>query len=493
MSSEQTAYDVTVVGGGHNGLVAATYLARAGLSVLVLERLDQVGGAAASVDTFPGHGARLSRYSALHSLLPGPIVSDLELDLELRPQPSRPAAPAVDADAWQSFRADVDELSRVVAASLLEPLPTERAIRGQAPEEIWDDLVGRPLGAALERRFTDDGVRGRVASEALIGTSASLHDPSLVQNRNFLAHQLGRGSDGWQLPVGGPGVLAEALARAAADAGAEIVTGAGASAIRGDDDGAEVTWHRHGETNTVRSRHVLGDVAPWVQRILMGDSEDAETKPEGSQLVLNLLLDRLPQLRSGVDPRVAFAGTLYVAADLDRLEAAYADAAGGRLPTTIPGRLDCPSLADPRVLGDSPDGMHALTFLGAHTPASLFDGDREATKAEAVDRAITAINELLAEPIASCLAIDSEGRPCVAATIPQEAEAELAMPGGHLFHGDLEWPWASNRARLDTPAQQWGVQTDLGSVLVCGSGARRGGGVSGVAGHNAAQAVLAAR
>ena len=493
MSSEQTAYDVTVVGGGHNGLVAAAYLARAGLSVLVLERLDHVGGAAASVDTFPGHDARLARYSALGSLLPESIVSDLELDLELRPQPSAPAAPDVDAEAWRSFRADVDELSRVVAASLLEPLPTERMLRGQAPEDLWDDLVGRPLGAALERRFTDDGIRGRVATEALIGTFASLHDPSLVQNRSFLYHQLGRGPDGWRLPVGGPGVLVEALARAASDAGAEIVTAAGASAIRGDDDGAEVTWHRHDETHTVRSRHVLGDVAPWVQRILMGDSEDAETKPEGSQLVLNLLVDRLPQLRSGVDPRVGFAVTLSAAAGLDRLEAAYDDAAAGRLPSAIPGRLDCPSLADPRVLGGSPDGMHSLTFLGSHTPASLFERDREATKAEAVERAIDAINELLAEPIASCLATDAEGRPCVAATIPQEAEAELAMPGGHLFHGDLEWPWASNRARLDTPAQQWGVQTVLGSVLVCGSGARRGGGVSGVGGQNAAQAVLASR
>ena len=492
MSSEQTAYDVTVVGGGHNGLVAAAYLARAGLSVLVLERLDHVGGAAASVDTFPGHGARVSRYSALGSLLPESLVSDLELDLELRPQHA-PRAPDADAEAWRSFRADVDELSRVVAASLLEPLPTERAIRGQVPEDIWDDLVGHPLGAALERRFTDDGVRGRAASEALIGTFASLHDPSLAQNRSFLYHQLGRGPGGWRLPVGGPGVLAEALARAASDAGAEIVTAAGASAIRGDDDGAEVTWHRQGETHTVRSRHVLGDVAPWVQRILMGDGEDAETKPEGSQLVLNLLLDRLPQLRSGVDPRVAFAGTLPVASDLDRLEAAYADATEGRLPSTIPGRLDCPSLSDPQVLGDAPDGMHALTFLGAHTPAALFEGDRDAAKAEAVDRAITAINELLAEPIMSCLATDADGRPCVAATIPQEAEAELAMPGGHLFHGDLEWPWASNRARLDTPAQQWGVQTVLGSVLVCGSGARRGGGVSGVGGHNAAHAVLASR
>ncbi|MET1058617.1 MAG: FAD-dependent oxidoreductase, partial [Nocardioides sp.] len=74
-----------------------------------------------------------------------------------------------------------------------------------------------------------------------------------------------------------------------------------------------------------------------------------------------------------------------------------------------------------------------------------------------------------------------------------DIERDLAMPGGHIFHGDLEWPWAANRARLDTPAQQWGVATDVDSVLLCGAGARRAGAVSGVGGHNAAQAVLAAR
>ena len=92
-----------------------------------------------------------------------------------------------------------------------------------------------------------------------------------------------------------------------------------------------------------------------------------------------------------------------------------------------------------------------------------------------------------------CVATDAAGRPCIEAMIPQDVEADLAMPGGHIFHGDLDWPWASNRARLETPAQQWGVQTDLASVLVCGSGARRGGAVSGLGGHNAAQAVLASR
>jgi len=488
----QTTYDVTVVGGGHNGLVAAAYLSRAGLSVLVLERRDHVGGATASVDTFPGHAVRLSRYAALGSPLPPSLVSDLDLDLALRHQPGG-QLPSADAGPWESFHAELDKLVGVVAPTLLEPLPTERTIRDQAPDEIWADVVAHPLGAALERRFADDGVRGQVAADAVLATFASLHDPALTQNRSFLYHRIGRGSVGWQLPVGGPAALGEALARAATSAGAEVVTGAGVSAIRGDDDGAEVTWHRQGDSGTVRSRHVLGGVAPWVLRILMGEGEDPESKPAGSQLVVNLLLDRLPALASGVDPRVAFARTLHVGTDLGRLEAAYAEAADGRLPALPPLRVECPSLTDPEVLGDAPDGHHALALLASHTPAYLFDGDHEARKAEAVERVLAALDEHLAEPIAGCLATDSEGRPCVAATTPQEAEAELAMPGGHLFHGDLDWPWASNRARLDTPAQQWGVQTDLGSVLVCGAGARRGGVVPGVAGHNAAQAVLASR
>ncbi|HEX5772082.1 MAG TPA: FAD-dependent oxidoreductase, partial [Nocardioidaceae bacterium] len=96
------------------------------------------------------------------------------------------------------------------------------------------------------------------------------------------------------------------------------------------------------------------------------------------------------------------------------------------------------------------------------------------------------------EPIEACLAKDSHGKPCLEAKTPQDIDEALAMPGGHIFHGDLSWPWAPNRARMDTPAQRWGVATDVANVLLCGSGARRGGAVSGIGGHNAAQAVLEA-
>lgn len=523
MTSSKNSYDAVVVGGGHNGLVSASYLARAGLSVLVLERLPHTGGAAVSAQAFSGHPARLSRYSYLVSLLPQQLIADLDLDLRLASRSvasytptlrdGRPGGLLVERPegartrdsfreltggdeeyaAWQRFYGDVGALAQVVAPTLLQPLPLEREVREQVDPDVWRDFVLTPIGETIEARFADDTVRGVVATDALIGTFASLRDASLVQNRCFLYHLIGNGTGEWRVPIGGMGAVTDALAASAAAAGAEILTSAGVSAIRGGEDGAEVTWHDGTGSHTVTARHVLANVAPWVLRILMGGGEDPESKPQGSQLKINLLLDRLPRLKSGVDPRIAFAGTLHLAEDYRQLEAAYADAAAGRMPAELPGEIYCHSLTDRSILGDAPDERHTLTYFGVHTPAALFEADPEGAKRLAVSRAIAALDEHLAEPLESCLARDAAGDPCLEAKIPQDVERDLAMPGGHIFHGDLDWPWAPNRTRLETPAQQWGVQTDVGSVLMCGSGSRRGGAVSGLGGHSAAQAVLAER
>ena len=523
MTSAKKQYDAIVVGGGHNGLASAAYLARAGLSVLVLERLDHTGGAAVSTEAFSGRPARLSRYSYLVSLMPTQLIEDLDLDVRLASRTTasytptfrdgrptgllveRPEGEATrrsfaeltggeeEYEAWREFYADVADLAHVVAPTLLSPLPTERRIRGAVDPGTWRDFVTEPLGAAIERRFNDDTVRGVVATDGLIGTFASMTDPSLVQNRAFLYHLIGNETGEWRVPVGGMGAVTDALTRAATKAGAELITSAGVSGIRDTGDGAEVTWHDGDRSHTVTARHVLANVAPWVLRILLGEGEDPAGKPEGSQLKINFLLDRLPRLKSGIDPTVAFAGTLHLAQGYGQLETAYAEAAGGQLPTTMPGEVYCHTLTDPSVLGPGAEGTHTLTYFGLHTPAGLFEADPEATRSRAVASALAAINEHLAEPIESCVARDSAGEPCIEAKIPQDIERDLAMPGGHIYHGDLDWPWASNRARMETPAQQWGVQTDAASVLICGAGARRGGAVSGIGGHNAAQAVLASR
>ena len=510
---------MVIVGGGHNGLVAATYLAKAGLLTLLIERLPHTGGAAVSTQAFDGLEARLSRYSYLVSLMPEQIIRDLGLSLELKSRQTASYTPVVrngvhtgllverpegtlteqsfrdltgsdeEYDAWRRFYGDVSDFAEVVAPTLLSPLQTAREIESQVKPEMWQALVERPLGRAIENRFRDDTVRGVVATDALIGTFAQMHDPSLIQNRCFLYHVIGNGTGEWKVPVGGMGAVTDALAGTARYSGAEIITGAEVDAISSDGTTAEVTWN-HGHTSyTVQTDWVLSNVAPWVLQGLLGGQQG--TPPVGAQLKINLLLERLPQLRSGADPAVAFAGAFHVAEDYSQLQTAYDEAAAGRVPSTPPGELYSHSLTDPSILGDLADlGMQTLTYFGVHMPVQLFDGDVEARRDAAVERVLDAINEHLVEPIENCLALDVNGQPCLEAKAPQDVDDALAMPGGHIFHGDLSWPWAHNRARLDTPAQRWGVATDVPNVLLCGAGARRGGAVSGIGGHNAAHAVL---
>jgi phytoene dehydrogenase-like protein len=524
-ATRRDRYDVVIAGGGHNGLTAAAYLARAGLSVAVIERLDHCGGAAVSAQAFPGFPTRLSRYSYLVSLLPEAVVADLGLDLKLASRATasytpvqrngaargllveRPEGPATrdsfrtltgsddEYAAWREFYQQVAAVAEVVAPTLTAPLARAAALRAQVNPVIWRDLVERPLGEAVEHRFHDDTVRGVVATDALIGTFARMRDPSLIQNRCFLYHLIGNGTGEWRVPVGGMGAVTGALTAAAAGSGAELVLNAEVTSIRGgssSDDEAEITVDGGGGQRVLRARYVLANVAPWVLDGLLGAEPDPAAKPAGAQLKVNFLLRRLPRLASGADPRVAFAGTLHLGEDYSDLERAYAEAAAGRVPSRLPGEVYCHSLTDPSILGAVPDGTHTLTYFGLHLPATLFADP--ATRAErkdlAVARAVASLDEHLAEPLSSVVARDADGRPCVEAKIPQDVEADLAMPGGHIFHGDLSWPWADDAAALDTPAARWGVATARPGVLLCGSGAQRGGAVSGLGGHNAAQAVL---
>jgi phytoene dehydrogenase-like protein len=509
--------DIVIVGGGHNGLTAAAYLARAGKSVLLLERGDHVGGAAVSSSVFAGVQARLSRYSYLVSLLPARIIDDLGLSVSLArrryssytPSPAeRTSGVLVDSGdaattraslervgaggdirAWEALAADLATLAQAVFPTLCEPLPTRSELRRRVGDDsLWAEVIEQPLGRLLTQRFESDVVRGIVATDGLIGTFTSVHDPSLDANRCFLYHSIGNGTGDWDVPIGGMGAVTGEVERAARAAGALIRTGADVTGIEPD---GRVRYRVAGREAEARGARVLVNVAPWVLRNLLG--ERPGDKPEGAQVKVNLLLRRLPRLLDpDVSAEAAFGGTFHINQTLSQLEAAYADALAGRIPTTLPCEIYCHTLADPSIL--SPDlaaaGAHTLTVFGLHTPDRLSRSDNDATRAALQTAVFASVNSVLAEPLEDLLMTDGTGAPCIETKTTADLDAALNLPGGNIFHGPLSWPFLEDDEAAQTPAERWGVATGHPRILVCGAGARRGGGVSGIGGHNAAMAVL---
>lgn len=514
---------IVIVGGGHNGLVAAAYLARAGMAVTVLEKQPHVGGAAVSADAFEGVDARLSRYSYLVSLLPQRIIEDLQLDLTLARRRYSSYTPlpgsdrgllvdtgdaeatassfasigaAEDADAWQGFYAGTERAARALFPTLTEPLPTRtEARRAVGDDAVWSALIERPIGEHIEATFQHDLVRGVALTDALIGTFAEAHDPSLHANRCFLYHVIGGGTGDWDVPVGGMGAVSGELERSARLAGARLVTAATATRI--DPETGTVHYEHDGAEHTITADRVLAGVAPAVLDRLLGTgssaAEGTHTLP-GAQVKVNLVLSRLPRLRdANLDPAAAFGGTFHINETYSQLQAAYDAAAGGSLPEPIPAEIYCHSLTDPSIL--SPElqasGAQTLTVFALHVPHTLVDaGDHEAWRRQVQDAVIASLESVLAEPLPPLLLRDASGNPCIETKTTLDLERAIDLPEGNIFHGGLDWPFVEDDADLSTPAARWGVATAHERVLLCGSGARRGGGVSGIGGHNAAMAVL---
>ena len=513
-------YDDIILGAGHNGLTAAAYLGRAGRKVLVLERADHVGGAAVSALAFPGVAARLSRYSYLVALLPRRVIADLDLDLTLvrrryasfTPLPSAPsrgllvdkgdeAATAsafasltgsgAEFEQWQRFYARMTSLAERVFPTMLEPLRSQAQVRELVDDDdLWRSLVRRPLGEGLRSTFANDTVRGIVATDALIGTFADLDGESLAQNICFLYHLIGNGTGSWDVPVGGMGAVTDALAAAAISSGVSILTGAEVTAV---DPGGTVTWRDSVGERSAAGSTILSNLAPVVLNVLLAaagaDPIATEAAPEGAQLKVNMLLSRLPRLKnSSVDPEAAFAGTFHINEDYSQLQQTYADAAAGHVPDLVPCEIYCHSLSDRSILGADLAATDAqtLTVFAMHLPARLFRADNDAQREVALSATLRSLNSVLAEPIEDVISRDGNGDRCLEARTPVDLEVDLGLPGGNIFHRSLQWPWAESQAEVGT----WGVETAYEKVLVCGAGARRGGGVSGIPGHNAAQRVL---
>jgi phytoene dehydrogenase-like protein len=507
-------YDAIVVGGGHKGLVAATYLAKASKRVLLLERASELGGATTSVRPFPEYDARLSRYSYLVSLLPDQIVADLGINFKTLERSIASYTPykrgAKDggllisqnwdnrtADSfreltggdqegkkWQEFYNEIAVLAARIAPYMLQPLKSAVDLKSEiALPEVWKYMMERPIGEVIKERFQDDVVRGVVLTDALIGTFTSAQD--LQANRCFLYHLIGNGTGQWRVPQGGMGAFVTELNRVALLNGVEIKLDSQVVEIDSSSNGVAVTTSSGG-------KYIAADLlfagAPQTLAKLRGQS--APSSLEGSQMKINMLLSRLPRLKSGVDPMLAFAGTFHINETYSQLEDAYQVAKRGDIPSDLPLEMYCHTLTDPTILSPelSQRGFHTLTLFGLHTPAALFDADPSGAKDAAKTAAISSLNQYLEDPIESVLAICGDGSLAIEAKSPLDLDNDLGLPRGNIFHRDLDFPFLDG---TELSALKWGSETDDAHIFLAGAGARRGGGVSGIAGHNAAMAVLA--
>ena len=499
-------FDVAIIGGGHNGLVAATYLAKAGKSVVILEANAEVGGATTSVRAFPQYDAMLSRYSYLISLLPDQIVSDLGLNFERISRTVSSYTPysrngkdsglyvarqwdketedsfkeldptGAEWATWQDFYNEIAEFAVKIAPSMLHPLKTRSELKAEINmPQVWDYLMERPIGEVIEARFKDDLVRGVILTDALIGTFASAFQ--MQANICFLYHLIGNGTGEWKVPRGGMGALVKELVRVTTAAGVEIRVNSKVSSVITTADDATLTLE---DGTSITSSYVLSNAAPQVLARLRGSKAPASL--EGSQMKINILLKSLPQLKSGIDPRLAFAGTFHAHESFAECESTYLDAKAGNMPEMLPIEMYCHTLTDPSILSSElqAQGYQTLTLFGLHTPAALFDADNDAAKAAALKAALASLNQYLVEPIENVIA-------AIEVKSPLDIEGDVGLPRGNIFHKDLSFPF-----REDNQQTRWGVETDDPRIFICGAGAIRGGGVSGIPGHNAAMAVLEA-
>jgi phytoene dehydrogenase-like protein len=476
--------DVVVIGAGHNGLVAAAYLARAGLEVEVFERRELVGGACVTEELWPGVRASPGAYTL--SLLRKEIIRDLDLARHgLRAEVHEPYlfAPFPDgstvvtwsardrtraqlADDWS--RADADGYTawserweRAAARArplMLMPPDRERWLDAIGPEllegSIADELAGIP----------SESVRVPFAIQGLIGTLAGPTDPGTA----FVAfyHELGEaaGVPGtWGFVRGGMGAVTAALRSAAEAAGARVHVGAAVEGVIVDDGRALGVVLEGGRE--VRSAAVLSNADPRRTAALAGLPAPEGWRQEGPVVKVMVLLDGLPDFPSWPGPE-PWAGTIDIGFTLEDLEAAAADARAGRAAARPWVEAACQTAADATL---APPGRHVLSLFCQCFPP---DVDADA----AADTAIARFAEVcpqLPDRIADRLALG-----------PRELEERFGLTGGHIFHGEMLGDQLLERR---FPARSFG---GVESLYLAGSGAHPGGAVTGAPGYLAAHAAL---
>ncbi|CAF2073083.1 hypothetical protein HID58_042244 [Brassica napus] len=547
-------WDALVIGGGHNGLVAAAYLARGGLSVAVLERRHVIGGAAVTEEIVPGF--KFSRCSYVQGLIRPCIISDLELGrhgLKLLKRSPASFTPCLDgrylllgpdqalnhseiskfsrsdAEAYPRYEKQLERFGRFMD-TLLDAAPPEslqgdssfndklsnklhksafwaRCLRqaaslGQKDMVDFMDLLLAPASKVLNNWFESDVLKATLATDAVIGSTASVHTPG--SGYVLLHHVMGE-SDGehgiWSYVEGGMGSVSMAIANAAKEAGAQIFTNAEVSEVL-TEDSSSVKGVLLADGTRVESSVILSNATPYrtfvelvpsnvlpekfVSAIKNSDYSSATTK-------INMAVDKLPQFQccnntnhSGPGPE--HFGTIHIGAEtMDEVHTACHDAENG-LPSRRPViEMTIPSTLDNTI---SPPGTLILLFLVwkhvinlfiQYTPYKPSDGTWEdpVYREAFAQRCFKLIDEYAPGFSSSVISYDM--------LTPPDLEREIGLTGGNIFHGAM----GLESLFLMRPVKGWSnYKSPLKGLYLCGSGAHPGGGVMGAPGRNAALVVL---
>jgi phytoene dehydrogenase-like protein len=508
-------YDAVVIGAGHNGLVAACYLARSGMRVAVFERRKVVGGAAVTEELWKGF--KISRLSYSYGLFDPKIVKDLSLTrfgLEVIPSeadlfvpfpdgkhifvwidPERTAKEFArfssrDSRSYRHYLRFWERLDRTMGPlkyrQTLEPSDLfERFEKAKALDDLKRVLFGSVSGL-LDEYFESDHVKGALCPRGLIGTFVGPKTPGSAWVLAY--HVMGEASGtagAWGWLKGGMGALSESLAARARSLGADVFTGRSVVRVLVDGGAKGVELD---DGSKVMSRFVLSNADPKQTFLGLVGKEHLERsfaaavgslRDEGCVVKVNAAIRKLPDYAAFPGtPGPQHRGITSIGPTVDYCESAFDDAKHGS-PSKHPFlRVGHHSTNDPTM---APPGMHVMSIFSQYFPYNLKTGSWDDIRDDIGDRIVDTLAEFAPNIRGSVVHRE--------VLTPLDMEREFKLPRGNIFHAEI----TPDQSFFMRPVPGWsGYKTPVRNLYLCGSGARPGGGVTGLPGHNAAMAVLAA-
>jgi phytoene dehydrogenase-like protein len=520
-----TTYDAVVIGGGHNGLVNAAYLARAGKKVLVLERRHVLGGAAVTEEVFPGFHFSVCSYVV--SLLRPEIIRELDLprhgleilplDGTFTPMPSGDFLwrtndhartrreiyrhSAVDAEAYDEYSRAMVDMARFVKPilSMVPPDPFSFDLSGlqrlaglgrrfqrlaRADQHNLVQLMTMSSADLLDQWFETDVLKATMSASGIIGTFLGVRSPGTAYV--LLHHYMGE-IDGafrsWGFSRGGTGQISLSIAGAAREAGVEVRTRAGVDHIKVKGDRATGVVLEGGEE--IDARVVVSSVDPHRTFLKLlepgsvnGDFlEDVKRfKLRGSSGKVNLALDGLPDFTAMPGPGPHLRGAISISPSVEYMERAYDDAKYGDFSRHPYIDVVIPSLTDPSV---APPGKHVLSCFVQYAPYKLREGTWDEKREAFGDTVVNTLAEYA--PNIKDIILHRQ------VLTPLDLEREFGLTEGNIFHGEL----SLEQLFFLRPVPGWArYRTPLRSLYMCGSATHPGGGIMGAPGRIAALEIL---